>query len=140
MRTRGLGQYREALAGLLRCQNVNGTELRLLQAPSARKKPTANRPSAFGSAPEVKCPTPMRLALALLLVVEDFVDANDLAIQRTRDQGVVINLAMLRVGNRHPIHVERATHGALVVGFRFDEIRQGPEFSALCVDQVALRQ
>jgi len=48
MRSSGLGQYREALAGVLRCQKVNGTELRSLCVPTARKKPTGYYPPASG--------------------------------------------------------------------------------------------
>ncbi len=53
---------------------------------------------------------------------------------------VVIDLPVLRVRNRDAIHFQRAADGALVVRFRFDEVRQCAEFVALRADQVALRQ
>ena len=84
-----------------------------------------------------------RLSLAFLLavlVVEDFIDADDLAVQRARNQAVMLHLPVLRIRNRDAIHFERAADGALVVSFRLDEVRQRAEFVALSADQVALRQ
>src|SRR5579863_1262477 len=94
---------------------------RALTIAVSKQKPTGSRPAGFGVQ---VCWKESRLALAFLfavLVVEDFIDANHLSVERARNQAVVLDLSVLRVGDRDAIHIKRASDGAFVVGLGLDE-------------------
>ena len=85
---------------------------------------TTTRPKESGRRRNFAAPA-RGTCLALALVGENLVCANDLAVQRTRDQRLVFDLAVVGVRDRDPIDFQSSTHSALVVCLGFDEIRQG---------------
>src|SRR5205807_10458399 len=68
---------------------------------------------------------------------EEFVHADDLAVQGSGDERLAVNVAGFRLGDGHVVDFECFANRAFVIGPGFDEIGKRAEFRALCGNVIA---
>src|SRR5690242_8431845 len=76
--------------------------------------------------------------LALHFAIE-LVHAYDLAVQSSRNERCLFDLAALCLRDGHTVHIERAAKRAFIVRFGLYKVSQRTQFGALRGDQIALR-